>query len=289
MDGAPGINSRQLAAGLKSRPFKAETYSEIPLGAAAARADWMKRARSAGSLRPGEDSMPLEASTPQGMSWAIAWATFSGVRPPATIRCTAAGADAKRARAAGQSNGTPVPPSGRAHLRVDQDAAGEPEPGDALDLSCELRGGGFCCGTDRPVQGLDDAQRSFEFFREPLGQRPIETAVELHCCQAGLVRDGCDLPGVARVEDADALDVGRKVRSDCGDLRGRYLARAGGKDEAEGVRAELGGERGVFEVGVAADLYPHGIVSFGGTQPPTVESIILLNRWLKTLRDDLSG
>ena len=63
----------------------------------------------------------------------------------------------------------------------------------------------------------------------------------------------------------------------------------GGKDEADGVRAKLGGEGGVFEVGVAADLYPHGIVSFGGTQPPIHENIIILNRWLKTLRDDLSG
>ena len=61
-------------------------------------------------MRPGEDSMPLETSTPQGLSWAIAWATFSGLRPPATIRCTPLGAEEKRARAAAQSKGTPVPP-----------------------------------------------------------------------------------------------------------------------------------------------------------------------------------
>ena len=38
-----------------------------------------------------------------------------------------------------------------------------------------------------------------------LGQRLIETAVELHCGQAGLVRDGCDLP--VRVRCRAALGI----------------------------------------------------------------------------------
>jgi hypothetical protein len=113
--------------------------------------------------------------------------------------------------------------------------------------------------------------------------------VELHRGQVCLVRDGCDLRGVAGGEDTDALDAGRKVRRNGGDLSRSDLARAWRKDEADCVRAKLCGKLGVFEVGVAADLYPHGIVSFGVTQPHILENIIILNLWLKTLRDDLSG
>ena len=66
--------------------------------------------------------------------------------------------------------------------------------------------------------------------------------MKLHRRQAGLVRDGCDLPGVARVRRLRRARRGRKMRCDCGHLRGRDLARAGRKDEADGVRAKLGGE-----------------------------------------------
>jgi hypothetical protein len=123
------------------------------------------------------------------------------------------------------------------------------------------------------VQGLDDAHAAFEFLGELADQRLIESAVELDRGQAGLVNNRCDLPRVAGVEDTDALDAGRKVRRNRGHLRRRNLARAGGKNEADGVGAKLCGELGVFEVCVAADLYPHGIDSFGRTQPHILEMI----------------
>jgi hypothetical protein len=83
--------------------------------------------------------------------------------------------------------------------------------------------------------------------------------VKLDCGQTCLERDGSDLLRVAGVEDTDALDAGRKVRRNGRDLSRCYLARAGRKDEADGVRAKLCGKLCVFEGGVAADLYPHGV------------------------------
>ena len=203
-----------------------------------ARAVWMKRVRSAGSLRPGEDSMPLETSTPQGLSWAIAWATFSRIEAAGDDQMHAAGRRGEEGARGCPVEGHAGASHGRAHLRVDQDAVGEIQAGRCArsGLRAERRGillRGWRVMrrrlADWPVQGLDDSHAACEAFREPLGQRLIETAVKLHRGQAGLVRDGCDLPGVARVEDSDALDVGRKVRSDCRHLCGRHLARAGAK------------------------------------------------------------
>ena len=65
-----------------------------------------KAAIAAWSLRPGSASTPLATSTANGWVTAIASATFSGRRPPATI----AGTSERRSRSSPQSKLSPVPP-----------------------------------------------------------------------------------------------------------------------------------------------------------------------------------
>jgi hypothetical protein len=60
------------------------------------------------------------------------------------------------------------------------------------------------------------------------------------------------------VEDADLLDVGRQLCSNSGGLFRRYLALAFGEDEAKGVGTQLDCEQSIFQVGIGADLGPHG-------------------------------
>src|SRR5262249_30709868 len=74
----------------------------------AARADFTKLAMSSGLLRPGEDSTPLDTSTPKGRTSLMAAATLSAVRPPARI----SSARLAIRRAAIQSAGMPVPLTG---------------------------------------------------------------------------------------------------------------------------------------------------------------------------------
>ena len=64
---------------------------------------------------------------------------------------------------------------------------------------------------------------------------------------------------VAGREHANALNGGWEMGRDGGDLSGCDLALAGGKDEAYGVPAEVGGHYGVFKGGVGADFDPHGV------------------------------
>src|ERR1035438_7701052 len=90
-------------------PLRIE-YLLLNQGLAGARAFSMKCLSRSGSLRPGAASTPLDTSTPHGLSWPIAWETLSGLRPPARISCTPFVADGNTARAAVQSNATPVPP-----------------------------------------------------------------------------------------------------------------------------------------------------------------------------------
>ena len=65
-----------------------------------------KAVSAAWSLRPGSASTPLATSTAYGWATAIASATFSGRRPPATI----AGTSERRSRSSSQSKLSPVPP-----------------------------------------------------------------------------------------------------------------------------------------------------------------------------------
>lgn len=46
-------------------------------------AAWTKATTAAGSFLPGLDSTPLAVSTAAGRTWAMTWATFDGVSPPA--------------------------------------------------------------------------------------------------------------------------------------------------------------------------------------------------------------
>ncbi len=87
------------------------------------------------------------------------------------------------------------------------------------------------------MDGLDQAYFIFEDFVKAMGQRLIESAVELDGGESGFAGDGGDLVGVVGVEDAYALDVLRQVRGDAGDLGGGDLTLARGEDEAEGVGA----------------------------------------------------
>ena len=56
------------------------------------------------------------------------------------------------------------------------------------------------------------------------------------------------------------------MRGDRGDLGCRHAARALGKDKADCIRTQLGSQRGVVQICVAADFYPHWRPS--STHPP---------------------
>src|SRR5215469_6319154 len=69
------------------RPDRQYGYSNAEVTSNAARARAMNARTLSGSLRPGAASTPEATSTPHGFSSAMASATFSGLRPPAAIRC----------------------------------------------------------------------------------------------------------------------------------------------------------------------------------------------------------
>ncbi len=69
----------------------------------------MNASSFAGSLRPGEASVPLATSTANGRAVSIAAPTLSGVRPPES---TSGGVRGWR-RASSQSKVSPVPPGVR--------------------------------------------------------------------------------------------------------------------------------------------------------------------------------
>ena len=75
-----------------------------PAGAAA-RALRTKSRTFIGSLCPGDDSTPVDTSTPHGRTRSMASATFSGVRPPARMNRRPIGAPS----ASDQSNTSPEP------------------------------------------------------------------------------------------------------------------------------------------------------------------------------------
>ncbi len=61
------------------------------------------------------------------------------------------------------------------------------------------------------------------------------------------------------IEDPDPLDRRREMRSDGRNLLRRDTARAGSKDEPQGIGPQLCGQSCVVEIGIAADLDPHGL------------------------------
>jgi hypothetical protein len=109
------------------------------------------------------------------------------------------------------------------------------------------------------MQSLDKLEVGDEFC-QGFGEGGREGAVKLDGSEAGGLRGGgdrrCVCFGIQGLEDADKLNVRGEVRGYGGDLLERDLTLAWGKDEAESICAELGGEFGIFEVGVAADFEP---------------------------------
>ncbi len=105
--------------------------------------------------------------------------------------------------------------------------------------------------------GLDQLHVTLKRIVEPRDQFGIEFIVELRGLQAGFANVADNLLGVHRGEDADREHVAGKMRSDHGDLRGNDAPAAGREDETDRIGAQLGGELGVLEVRVGADLDEH--------------------------------
>ena len=184
---------------------------------AVARARSTKARTRDGSLRPGSDSTPDTTSTPQGRRVAIASATFSGERPPATMSRRWGAARRNEPLAPAQSKRRPVPPA-RAATRESISRASIAwwvrwSPGELFKLT------GKALARLREVQHAQDAESlalhaGVEVLAQPTGERRIIRRVQLHASQpcGGHSLDNFSEGGVH--EYAVPLDLRRKL---CGD------------------------------------------------------------------------
>jgi hypothetical protein len=92
------------------------------------------------------------------------------------------------------------------------------------------------------VDYADDAERWAEARAEFGGQIGCGVEVELDAGERAGVDDGLDFFKPSIDEDADLLEGWRQVGDDGGNLSGRDTARAGRKDKARRVGAELSSE-----------------------------------------------
>ena len=150
-----------------------------------------------------------------------------------------------------------------ADLGVDEDVVDRGVVGDLAEVLADVVGAGGI-GFDDPMHGLNDFDAALEAVVQRGRKGEVYTAVKLYRGEASLIDDFRDLFGIAGLKDSDFLDGCGKMWGDCGDLRGGDAAFAGSEDEAYRVSAQCGGEKGVFEVGVGADLDPHDLISLRG-------------------------
>ena len=192
----------------------------------------MKARTLRGSLCPGEDSRPLAASTPQGCRWAIAVATLSPVSPPP---------------------GSPAVTSAAPRLG----ASRRPRP------SRGWRGrSGWCPGYE-PASSM----------RRELAAKPLITkrTVAAICATSSGPSWPCSCAaprpawptmsttpaGEVVAKHPDGQHLRRQPTHDRLDRRGADLARRGGEDEADRVRAHRDGEQRILLGGDATDLHEH--------------------------------
>jgi hypothetical protein len=82
--------------------------------------------------------------------------------------------------------------------------------------------------------------------------------VELHAIQAGGANGESNFVEAMRTKDTNFFEAEWQSRRNRRDLSFRYLPLTRSEDKSGGISAAFGGQARVFEIGVAADLDPHG-------------------------------
>ena len=113
----------------------------------------------------------------------------------------------------------------------------------------------------QPVQCLNQKQFAAEFLAQLLCEKPIEIAMQLDPIQSGSANGEGNLVEAVRTKDADLFEAGWQTRRNGRDLARVIFRLLRAKMNPRHPR-HFGSQLGVFEIGVAADLDPHGSAHF---------------------------